>query len=124
MCELVIARARAIRRVVSLARASRSSDPINPYNDHCTMNKVLEYMTFGKAQVMFDLREGRFSAGEAACYVSENSAEALGEAISGLLENPAARERMGRLGRERFHSQLNWEKSVEQLEAAYQRALG
>jgi len=22
-----------------------SSDPINPYNDHCTMNKVLEYMT-------------------------------------------------------------------------------
>lgn len=101
-----------------------SSDPINPYNDHCTMNKVLEYMTFGKAQVMFDLREGRFSAGEAACYVSENSAEALGEAISGLLENPAERERMGRLGRERFHSQLNWEKSVEQLEAAYQRALG
>ena len=21
-----------------------SCDPINPYNDHCTMNKVLEYM--------------------------------------------------------------------------------
>jgi len=31
---------------------------------------------------------------------------------------------MGRLGHERFHTQLNWEKSVKQLEAAYARALG
>ena len=49
-------------------------DPINDYNDHCTMNKVLEYMAFGKPQVMFDLREGRESAGDAAWYVPENSA--------------------------------------------------
>jgi hypothetical protein len=39
-------------------------DPINDYNDHCTMNKTLEYMAFSKAQVMFGTREGRFSAGE------------------------------------------------------------
>ena len=32
------------------------------------MNKTLEYMTFGKAQVMFDLKEGRASAGDAARY--------------------------------------------------------
>src|SRR5206468_409493 len=25
-----------------------SCDPINDYNDHCTMNKVLEYMAFAK----------------------------------------------------------------------------
>jgi glycosyltransferase involved in cell wall biosynthesis len=25
-------------------------DPINDYNDHCTMNKTLEYMAFGKAR--------------------------------------------------------------------------
>ena len=43
-----------------------SSDPINNYNHHCTMNKVLEYMTFGKPQVMFELKEGRASAGDAA----------------------------------------------------------
>jgi glycosyltransferase involved in cell wall biosynthesis len=42
-------------------------DPINRYNDHCTMNKTLEYMAFGKPQVMFATVEGRFSAGEAAC---------------------------------------------------------
>ena len=27
------------------------------------MNKTLEYMAFGKPQVMFGTREGRFSAG-------------------------------------------------------------
>ena len=101
-----------------------SSDPINPYNHHCTMNKVLEYMAFAKPQVMFDLKEGRFSAGDAACYVPENSAAALGQAIVKTLDDPGECERMGRLGHAPFHTQLNWEKSVKQLEAAYARALG
>jgi len=73
-------------------------DPINDYNDHCTMNKTLEYMAFSKAQVMFGTREGRVSAGEAARYVMENSASALGDAILEMLDDPLARERMGRIG--------------------------
>ena len=100
-----------------------SCDPINTYNDHCTMNKVLEYMAFGKPQVLFDLKEGRASAGEAAVYVPENSASKLAEAIAGLLDDPSARERMGRLGAERIRTQLNWERSVEQLLRAYATAL-
>jgi glycosyltransferase involved in cell wall biosynthesis len=63
-------------------------DPINAYNDHCTMNKTLEYMAFGKPQVLFDVREGRFSAGEAARYVPETSAALLGDAILELLDDP------------------------------------
>jgi glycosyltransferase involved in cell wall biosynthesis len=100
-----------------------SSDPINTYNHHCTMNKVLEYMTFGKAQVMFDLKEGRASAGDAAVYVPTNSGEQLGQAIAALLDDPAARERMGKLGQERVRTELSWAKSVEQLEAAYRQAV-
>ncbi|HVR36800.1 MAG TPA: glycosyltransferase family 4 protein [Methylomirabilota bacterium] len=99
-----------------------SCDPKNSYNDHCTMNKVLEYMTFGKAQVMFDLKEGRASAGEAAAYVPENSAVKLAEAIVGLLENPEVRARMGAVGRERMNSLLNWERSVSSLLSAYAAA--
>ena len=98
-------------------------DPINPYNDQCTMNKTLEYMAFGKPQVLFNTREGRASAGEAARYVSENSAAKLGDAIVELLDNPTAREHMGRIGQERIRTQLNWERSVEQLLTAYARAL-
>lgn len=100
-----------------------SCDPINSYNAHCTMNKVLEYMAFGKAQVMFDLTEGRHSAGDAAVYVKENSAAQLGDAIVRLLDDPATRERMGKLGEARVREQLNWERSVEQLLAAYDGAL-
>jgi glycosyltransferase involved in cell wall biosynthesis len=100
-----------------------SSDPINAYNDHCTMNKVLEYMTFGKAQVMFDLKEGRASAGDAALYVPTNSGAELGEAVARLLDDPGARERMGQIGQERVRGELSWAKSVEQLKAAYRHAL-
>jgi glycosyltransferase involved in cell wall biosynthesis len=99
-----------------------SSDPKNGYNDHCTMNKVLEYMAFCKAQVMFDLVEGRASAVDAACYVTENCPRRLGDAIGGLLDDPAARERMGRSGEKRLRESLNWERSVEQLLKAYRAA--
>ncbi len=98
-------------------------DPINAYNDHCTMNKTLEYMAFGKAQVMFGTREGRYSAGDSARYVMENSAEKMGEAILELLDDPAARERMGRIGRERLENELNWRHSVVEMLKGYQRAM-
>ena len=100
-----------------------SSDPINPYNDHCTMNKVLEYMSFAKPQVLFDLKEGRASAGEAAVYVPENSPPKLGEAMLGVLDNPAEGARMGALGLQRISTILTWERSVQQLLAAYDLAL-
>lgn len=99
-----------------------SCDPKNTYNDHCTMNKVLEYMAFAKPQVMFDLREGRASAGDAARYVASNSAAALGDAIADVLADPAARQRMGQLGAERIRTELNWERSVAQLLRAYGHA--
>jgi glycosyltransferase involved in cell wall biosynthesis len=98
-------------------------DPINDYNDHCTMNKTLEYMAFAKPQVMFGTREGRYSAGEAARYVMENSAEELGDAILEMLDHPAECQRLGEIGYQRLSTELSWERSVEQLLAAYHRAL-
>lgn len=100
-----------------------SGDPKNTYNDGCTMNKVLEYMAFGKPQVSFDLVEGRASAQEAGVYVSENSASMLGDAVVATLGNPELREKMGKLGYHRLHHELNWERSVTQLIAAYETAL-
>jgi glycosyltransferase involved in cell wall biosynthesis len=99
-------------------------DPPNPYNDHCTMNKTLEYMAFGKAQVMFDVREGRFSAGDAAAYVPGNSSERLGDTILELLDDPDRRQTMGACGHERIRTELNWERSVTELLRAYHTVLG
>jgi glycosyltransferase involved in cell wall biosynthesis len=97
-------------------------DPINEYNDHCTMNKTLEYMAFGKAQVMFGTKEGMVSAGDAALCVMENSERRLAEGILELLGDDERRVQMGRLGYERLTRELNWSRSVAQLLAAYRRA--
>lgn len=96
-------------------------DPINDYNDHCTMNKTLDYMAFGKAQVMFGTREGQFSAGASARYVMQNSATQLGDAIAELLDDGETREKMGRIGLHRLSQELNWEKSTQSLRAVYER---
>ena len=96
-------------------------DPINDYNNQCTMNKVLEYMLFGKPQVMFDLKEGRASAGDAAVYVPNNSIEKMAEAINQLLEDKGLRQKMGLIGAERIRADLHWEKSVVELYKAYDR---
>jgi glycosyltransferase involved in cell wall biosynthesis len=100
-----------------------SGDPKNSYNDGCTMNKVLEYMAFGKPQVMFDLIEGRASAGDASAYVMENSGSRLGSGILEILSKPDERLKMGQLGEERLRTSLHWDKSVEALEQAYERAV-
>lgn len=97
-------------------------DPINAYNDHCTMNKVLEYMAFAKPIVMFGTVEGRFSAGDGAVYVMENSAEKLGDAILDLLDNEARRGALASAGHLRLTQDLNWSRSVEQLVLAYDKA--
>ena len=101
-----------------------SSDPINPYNHHCTMNKVLEYMTFGKPQVLFDLKEGRASAADAAHYVSENSPQALADGITHMIDSPRDREKMGAIGLQRMAGNLSWAHSVDNLKKAYAAALG
>jgi glycosyltransferase involved in cell wall biosynthesis len=92
---------------------------VNDYNNVCTMNKILEYMAFGKAQVMFDTVEGRFSAGDAAVYVGGNDPAAMGRAILDLLDDPARRERMGREGRNRLAVELGWDRSRAALLSAY-----
>lgn len=96
-------------------------DPINAYNDHCTMNKVLEYMAFAKPIVMFGTVEGRFSAGDGAVYVMENSAEKLGDAILDLLDDEPRCAALAAAGHARLTRELNWDRSVEQLVLAYAR---
>ncbi|MBI3878211.1 MAG: glycosyltransferase family 4 protein [Verrucomicrobia bacterium] len=110
-------------RALATMDAGVSCDPVNAYNHGCTMNKVLEYMAFSKPQVMFDLREGRASAGDAAVYVDETSPAKFAETLAQLLDNPTLRERMSRLGAERIRGELGWERSVEQLLKAYETAL-
>jgi glycosyltransferase involved in cell wall biosynthesis len=73
--------------------------------------------------VQFDSKEGRFSAMEASLYADpRNQVDDFAYKILGLLENEDERKRMGEFGRRRVQEELEWEHSVPNLLAAYERA--
>jgi glycosyltransferase involved in cell wall biosynthesis len=96
-------------------------DPFTEFNNLCTMNKIIEFMSFGLPIVAFDLKEHRYSAESAAVYVAGNDDAAFGRAIRELLLDKERRESMSRFGRQRFREVLSWENSEERLIAAYEQ---
>jgi glycosyltransferase involved in cell wall biosynthesis len=109
--------------VLSTADVCVNPDKPCEMNDISTMIKIMEYMALGKPIVQFDLKEGRFSAGEAALYSdNRDPVTDFANSILWLLEHPEERRRMGALGRKRVEEQLAWEYSVGNLLAAYERA--
>jgi glycosyltransferase involved in cell wall biosynthesis len=91
-------------------------------NDISTMIKIAEYMALGKPIVQFDLKEGRFTAGEASLYSKGDDLVAdFADKILWLLDHSEDRARMGQFGRRRVEQGLAWEHSVGNLLAAYER---
>lgn len=110
-------------RVLSTADVCVNPDKPCKMNDISTMIKVPEYMALGKPIVQFDLKEGRFSAGEASLYCdSNNRIGDFADKILWLLDRSEERERMGAFGRRRVEQALAWKYSVKNLIAAYERA--
>jgi glycosyltransferase involved in cell wall biosynthesis len=111
-----------------LAILSTADVCVNPdrpceMNDISTMIKIMEYMALGKPIVQFDLREGRFSAQDAAVYADpRNQVPDFAAKIVRLLDHPEERRRMGEFGRKRVETELAWEYSERNLLAAYERA--
>ncbi|MBK8086029.1 MAG: glycosyltransferase family 4 protein [Devosia sp.] len=109
--------------MLSTADVCVNPDRVNPMNDKSTMNKILEYMAFGKPIVQFEVTEGRYSAGEASLYAKPNDPVDMAARIVELLADPARCARMGRLGRDRVQDRFSWNHQLRPLIAAYQRAL-
>jgi glycosyltransferase involved in cell wall biosynthesis len=84
------------------------------------MIKVMEYMAMSKPIVAFDLPEHRVSAGQAALYAAANDPMAMAREIERLIVDPAQRNQMGKVGRERVHEELSWEHQEANLIAAYE----
>ena len=109
--------------ILSTADICVNPDKPCEMNDISTMIKIMEYMALGKPIVQFSLKEGRFSAQEAAVYSdNQNQVPDFAAKILWLIEHPEERERMGKFGRKRVLDELAWEYSVPHLLAAYQRA--
>ncbi len=109
---------------LATADVGAAPDIDNPLNDISTMIKTMDYMAMGLPVVSFDLTESRRSAGEAAVYVDEHTGQAFGDALVDLLDDPERRAKMSSVGRERIDGPLSWNRSADQLDAAYRRALG
>jgi glycosyltransferase involved in cell wall biosynthesis len=109
--------------ILSTADVCVNPDKPCEMNDLSTMIKIMEYMSLGKPIVQFDLKEGRFSAQDAALYAGREGGMAdFAEKILWLLDHPEERQRMGEFGRRRVQEELAWEFSVRNLLAAYEQA--
>ncbi|HTS71838.1 MAG TPA: glycosyltransferase family 4 protein [Terriglobia bacterium] len=107
---------------LSTADVCVASDPKNLMNDKSTMNKILDYMAYGRPTVLFELTEGRRSAGDAALYARPNDPMDFAEQILKLLNSEPLRRQLGECGRKRIEGRLNWEMEKVAFLAAYAAA--
>ncbi len=109
--------------VLSTADICVNPDKPCEMNNISTMIKIMEYMALAKPIVQFDLKEGRFSAGDASLYSDTGNRVAdFAKNILWLIDRSDERKRMGEFGRRRVEEALAWKYSVQGLLAAYERA--
>lgn len=106
---------------LSAADICVSPEPSNSYNDRSTTIKAMEYMAVMKPTVAFDLPEHRATLGEAAVYARPNDELDFARQIAMLIDDPARRLCMGRIGRERIERELAWSHQKDRLLEAYAR---
>lgn len=86
--------------------------------------KGMEYMAFGVPFVAFDLEETVAMADGAAVYLPQGDPLALARAVDELLDDPARRAEMSRIGRKRVEQHLAWDRQSEGYLGVYARLLG
>lgn len=110
-------------RVLAATDICVQPDLPDAFNAKSTMNKLMEYMAFGKPIVAFDMTETRASGGDAVVYVERPEAADLAEAVIALADDPERRAALGAAGRHRVEQELAWEHQSQNLLDAYTAAL-
>ena len=114
----------ALFEILSTADVCVNPDRVTPMNDKSTMNKILEYMAFGKPIVQYELTEGRYSAADSALYAQPNDPIDFATQIENLLADPKLRARMGAIGHDRVVRLFAWPHQTGPLVGAYLRLFG
>lgn len=113
-----------IAAYLSTASVGVGPDPYSPLNDVSTMNKTMEYMAYALPVVTYRLTETVVSAADCAVYVEPGDADALGDAIVELIDDPARRADLGARGRRRAERELDWAQQAETYVGVYDRLFG
>ncbi len=96
-------------------------DPLNPYNDKISMNKVFEYAAMGTPIVAFPLGETKRLLKDDAVFAGGNDSRSLAEAMLTLMHDDSLRERMGKAAQARAKRDFNWDVEAQKLVKAYDR---
>jgi glycosyltransferase involved in cell wall biosynthesis len=115
---------RDLKAYLSTVHVCVHPDPLKSLNDRSTMNKMMEYMAFGKPIVTFDLREARYPAQDAASSAKPNDELDFEKEVCALMDDEAKCARMGELGKARVARELAWEYSVPELLRSYREGRG
>jgi glycosyltransferase involved in cell wall biosynthesis len=114
----------AIAEYLSRADIGLCPDLKTPLNDLSTMNKTMEYMSYGLPAVSFDLVETRVSGGDALLYVPSGDTRAFADAVETLIDDPELRVELGRKARARVSSRLDWRPQAEAYVAVFDEVSG
>ena len=109
---------------LSTADVCVAPDPVNPLNDKCTMIKNLEYMAHARPIVLYELKEGRNTLGDAALYARPNDPVDFALQIEKLLDSDALRAKLREYARNRTQYGLNWKTQSAKLIAAFDSLAG
>jgi glycosyltransferase involved in cell wall biosynthesis len=112
-----------VKAILSTADIGLSPDPKNPLNDVSTMNKTMEYMSFGLPVLAFDLRETRVSAAEAGTYATPNEVPEMARLLVELLDDEPRRQVMGAAGRARVENELAWHHQAARYARVYEQLM-
>ncbi|USI72479.1 glycosyltransferase family 4 protein [Sphingomonas morindae] len=98
-------------------------DPVNPYNDKISMNKVFEYSALGVPSVAYNLAETRRLLGDTASYADDATPEGLARACLPLIQDEAHRHAAGAAAKALADAKFIWDKEAAKFVGVYDALL-
>lgn len=110
-----------IHAYLNTADIGLSPDLYTLQNNISTMIKIMEYMSHGLPILSFDLKENKYSAGEAAVYCESYDYKDFAEKILLMLEDKELLKKKSAIGINRYKNIFNWSNSKQNLFDLYKK---
>lgn len=108
-----------IHTYLNTADIGLSPDLYTLQNNISTMIKIMEYMSHGLPILSFNLKENKYSAGEAAVYCDSYDYKEFAEKIFYMLPDENLLNAKSQAGLQRYKSDFNWLKSSQNIKELY-----